>query len=53
VGGYIFRTVTLRPLGGVTENRFSSTTAPQLGLLLWHDENKGISRVMVNGLVPI
>src|SRR5882757_8681081 len=32
---------------------FSSTTAPQLGLLLRHNENVGISEAMVNGLVPI
>ena len=37
----------------VTQNRFSGTTAPQVGLLLRHDENVGISKAMVNGLVPI
>ena len=37
----------------LAEIPFPSTTAPQLGLLLWHNENVGISEAMVNGLVPI
>ena len=35
------------------KRRFSSTTAPQAGLLLRHNKNVGISKAVVNGLVPI